>query len=156
MEFELDSKTLTTEAEAVEDVEYAGTRFRLPTSCDVAAVALAEEPEDAARQLIERCCLDEAAAARVWNTEDASVIGELMAAADPLSDVSLSFVCPACAHAFEESLDLAAHLWTEIDGRVRRLLLEVHQLATAYGWSESEILAVPAARRAVYLAMVGA
>jgi hypothetical protein len=53
-------------------------------------------------------------------------------------------------------LDAGVLLWDEIDARARALLAEVHTLASAYGWSEGEILSLGAARRASYLAMVGA
>jgi hypothetical protein len=47
-------------------------------------------------------------------------------------------------------------LWAEIEVRAKRLLLEVHLLATAYGWSEAEILSLNAQRREFYLEMVRA
>jgi hypothetical protein len=37
----------------------------------------------------------------------------------------------------------------------RRLLYDVHALASAYGWSEDEVLAVSPARRRCYLEMAG-
>jgi hypothetical protein len=53
-------------------------------------------------------------------------------------------------------LDLPAFLWTEIEAQVRRLLLDIHTLAVAYGWSEREILSLSDARRRLYLEMVQA
>ena len=38
--------------------------------------------------------------------------------------------------------------------RAGALLHEVHRLASAYGWSEAQILALSPARRAQYLALV--
>jgi hypothetical protein len=40
--------------------------------------------------------------------------------------------------------------------RARRLLIEVHSLASAYGWSETDILSMSEPRRALYLEMVQA
>ena len=40
--------------------------------------------------------------------------------------------------------------------RAVQLLDEVHQLATAYGWTEAEILALSDTRRAAYLDRVTA
>ena len=68
----------------------------------------------------------------------------------------LALQCVACGHAGEAQLDPGALLWDEIDARARVLLGEVHRLASAYGWSEAEILALGPARRASYIAMVGA
>ena len=79
-----------------------------------------------------------------------------MALADPLGEIMLHFDCPACGTSFEESLDLSTFLWAEIEARAQRLLLEVHTLAVAYGWSEAEILSLNAARREIYLEMVRA
>ena len=62
--------------------------------------------------------------------------------------------CEACGHVGMAQLDVGAVLWDEIDARARTLLGEVHLLAAAYGWTESEILALGAERRASYLSMV--
>ena len=62
---------------------------------------------------------------------------------------------PAATEAAAQ-LDAGELLWDEIDARARVLLGEVHLLARAYGWTESEILALGATRRAAYLAMVAA
>ena len=35
-----------------------------------------------------------------------------------------------------------------------RMLLDIHALARAYGWSESDILALPPRRRQAYLELV--
>jgi hypothetical protein len=51
--------------------------------------------------------------------------------------------------------DMPAYFWSEIQMGARRLLQEVHALASAYGWRESEILMLSAARRRAYLEMVG-
>lgn len=73
---------------------------------------------------------------------------------DPQADVALDVTCPACAHAWREPFDIAAFLWSELSAAARRLLLEVHQLAAAYGWSEGEILRLSPARRNAYIEML--
>ena len=47
-------------------------------------------------------------------------------------------------------------LWAEISARAQHLLREVHLLASAYGWSEQQILELSPTRRASYLRMVSA
>jgi hypothetical protein len=42
----------------------------------------------------------------------------------------------------------------ELNAAATRLLHDVHTLASAYGWSEGDILAMSEARRARYVAMV--
>ena len=74
-----------------------------------------------------------------------------MAAADPLADIRLGLICPACGHAWQVLFDIVTFFWSEIDAWARRTLREVHALARAYGWREAEILALTARRRQHYL-----
>jgi len=138
-----------------------GETFRLPTSRDLARIAtepaLAPDPGAAAIHLLRACRVaEEPAADTSWSEEELEKIGESMAKADPLAEILLGFECPACLHICSEALDLPTFLWAEIDALVRRLLLEVHTLASAYGWSEREILSLSDARRRLYLEMVQA
>ena len=79
-----------------------------------------------------------------------------MAEADPLADLQLALTCPACGHAWRSPFDPAAFFWGEIEAWLPRVLREVHLLASAYGWSEREILGMDAWRRSQYLRLVGA
>jgi hypothetical protein len=79
-----------------------------------------------------------------------------MALADPLSETRLKLHCPKCGNEWDETLDLVVFLWSEIEARAKRLLLDVHDLASAYGWTEKEILSLSEPRRANYLEMVRA
>ena len=45
--------------------------------------------------------------------------------------------------------------WAELDAWARRLLLDVHTLARAYGWSERDILQLTETRRQFYLNLIG-
>lgn len=78
-------------------------------------------------------------------------IAEVAEAADPAADVTLNINCPECGTATRAELDIASYLWTELDSWARDLLLDVHLLAIAYGWSEPEILALSPLRRRYYL-----
>ena len=137
-----------------------GEAFRLPTSRDLARVAREMAPEldlaAAAVHLLRACQVAEEPAEKNWSQEELETIGESMAEADPLAEILLGFECPACSSTCSEALDLPTFLWAEIDALVRRLLLEVHTLASAYGWSEREILSLSDARRRLYLEMVQA
>jgi hypothetical protein len=79
-----------------------------------------------------------------------------MTEADPQSDVVLEFACDACRHDWTTTFDIGHFLWEEISARAARLLLDVHLLARAYGWTESEVLMLSDARRAAYIDMVSA
>jgi hypothetical protein len=154
LEFELDGRALAETAGETDCIDVGGERYRLPTSRDLAAVVKETDATVAARRLLQQCSLD--ATKGVWSEEEMEAVGELMAASDPLSEILLSFDCPGCGAAFEESLDLPTFLWAEMEARAKRLLSEVHALASAYGWSEREILGLSVARREFYLGMVRA
>ncbi|NEW77641.1 T4 family baseplate hub assembly chaperone [Streptomyces rhizosphaericus] len=78
-------------------------------------------------------------------------LAEAAERADPAADVTLSVACPECGEATRAELDIASYLWAELDHWARDLLLDVHLLATAYGWSEPQILALSPLRRRYYL-----
>lgn len=119
-------------------------RFRLPTSADLLAVTSSE-------QLLERCLLDR----DNHLTKDVlPAVVEKMSSADPMADLHLVLNCPNCAHKWEAAFDIVAFLWREISAAARRLLREIHTLASAYGWTEPEILSLSPARRRAYLEMV--
>ena len=52
------------------------------------------------------------------------------------------------------ALDPTEFLWEETRHAARRLLADVHELAWAYGWRESDIIGMSPARRAAYLGLV--
>lgn len=129
--------------------------FRLPTSRDLARVATSGDAQQAAIQLLELCRVGGFEPSG-WTDEIIEKVGESLAAADPMAETGVALTCPACDHAWNGSIDIASFIWAELEARARRLLWEVHALASAYGWGESETLALSAARRAMYLEMVRA
>jgi hypothetical protein len=129
--------------------------FRLPTSRDL-AIAAAEAGEQAAAQRLLACCYSGLEPATNWTDEDLEIIGQRLSEADPFAEIMLHFNCPACSASFDESLDLGDFVWAEIEAQATRIFQEVHALATAYGWSESEILALNPARRKAYVELVQA
>ena len=157
VEFDLDANELMPAQEEEharpETLTVAGERFRLPTSRDLAEVMAASDAKPAAIRLLERC---RASRAEPLALSDAMLdeVEENLASADPMADIRLALLCPACGHEWDGTLDIARFVWAEIESRARRLLWEVHHLARAYGWTESETLSLPAARRAMYLEMV--
>jgi hypothetical protein len=118
-------------------------RFRLPTSADLLVADTAEE-------LLERCLLS----GGDHGTEDlVPAVSEKMLSTDPMAEIQLALNCPSCQHKWEAPFDIVTFLWREINAAARRLLREVHTLASVYGWTEGEILALNPARRRVYLEM---
>ena len=128
-----------------------GLQVRASSLRDLAAVA-SLAPDAAADALLARCTLNGRAlpldAATRAQVEDA------LEALDPQADLAFTLNCVACGHEDQAQLDTAALLWDEITARAGALLHEVHRLASAYGWSEAQIMALSPARRAQYLALV--
>jgi hypothetical protein len=164
LEFELDGRMIVAatpienERAIDESIVVKQRAFRLPNSRDLADAAAASDPRLGAIRIVGNCRLAPADLSHPdsehWSDEDLGAIGERMALADPLAETRLSLHCPKCQCDWDETLDIALFLWAEIEARARRLLLEVHTLAAAYGWTENEILSLSQNRRARYLEMV--
>ena len=164
LEFALDGLALTESPlpKQGEPIVVSGRTFRLPTSRDLARVAAGGDPRKAVVALVEMCRIngeagpvEQSFSTEIdWTEEDLDAIGDKMALADPLGEIILHFDCPECGESFDDNLDLPTFLRAEIEGRAKRLLREVHMLASAYGWGEAEILSLNPARRQFYLEMV--
>jgi hypothetical protein len=135
-----------------EPVTVNGRTFRLPTSRDLARAAGESDPMAGAVRLAESCLVEASPPAK-WSEEELSAIGERLALADPLAETRLALHCPDCGNDWQETLDIASFFWTELEARVRQVLAAIHTLASAYGWSEGEILSLSQNRRAIYLEM---
>jgi len=123
--------------------------FRLPTAADLAD--LPNEPGAARRYLLDRCMTS-----GQGPLPDAAVdaVVAKMAEADPQADVHVALQCPSCGHRWRASFDIVSFFWTEIHAWACRMLRDVHTLASAYGWKETDILAMSPVRRRWYLGMV--
>ncbi|MFC9944560.1 T4 family baseplate hub assembly chaperone [Streptomyces pratensis] len=165
MEFDLDAGALGARPTVgdrllrVAEDDWA-VEFRLPTVADLTAAGAAGTPADARRRLVTGCTVralrggepvapERLAALLPGRVE--RLIAEKAAEADPAAEVTLNVACPDCGEATPAELDITSYLWTELDSWARDLLLDVHLLATAYGWSEPDILALSPLRRRYYL-----
>ena len=158
MEFKVNAKALVqsmSAEDAEQNVFFKGQTFRLPTSRDLVGAVQQGDPESAAFSIVERCMTDAAAPVQ-WSREDVEEIGEKMAMADPLAEIRLALICPACSNETTETIEVTSFLWSEIESRAKRLLWEVHAIASAYGWSEAQVLSLSPARRALYVEMAQA
>lgn len=135
-----------------ETIDFNGQTFRLPNTRDLACIVRETDPQRAAILLLERCRM-ETSGTIAWSDGDLAEIGERMARADPLAEIQVSLRCPDCGNEWEEAFDVVAFLWADISALVRRLVSETHVLASAYGWSEGEIMSMSESRRALYLEM---
>jgi hypothetical protein len=136
-------------------------QFRLPTSLDLAEIsgAPATSGADRARSLLERCLVSARQEGKKITpdrlpAEVARAVSEKMSEADPQGDVQLALTCPHCGHRWNAPLDIVSFLWSEIHAWAVRLLRDVHALAAAYSWRESDILAMNPWRRQAYLELI--
>jgi hypothetical protein len=109
--------------------------------------------------LLERCVL----AARLENreieanelsSEVTDAIERRMAEVDPQADVQLDLTCLVCGYGWQALLDIEDFFWTELNAWAKKILSEVHVLASAYGWGEADILNLSPLRRQYYLDLV--
>lgn len=103
-----------------------------------------------------RAMLDALVLSGRLGAEDEARVAESISAIDPLVAFTVSCRCPACGAAADVPIDLEALALARLASRQRALLHEVHRLASSYGWTESEVLAVPPARRTRYLELIEA
>ena len=142
----------------VEDYELS---FRLPNSSDLMVAPNGGDRNAIKQTLIERCVLrasHRGAATTISQLPESVVtaLSERMAEADPQADVQLALDCPGCGHQWRAAFDIVSFFWSEIGVWAKRVLREVHILASAYGWREDDILAISPGRRQIYLEMLRA
>jgi len=83
-----------------------------------------------------------------------AAVSERMAQLDPQGDIQLTLTCPKCGHEWLSPLDIASYLWREICAWAGRTLNEIHLIASAYGWRETDILTLSPQRRRTYLELI--
>ena len=134
-------------------------RYRLLNWTDLEAISGMEEASSARQALAARCVLKQSTLPGDGDSTvpEENVIVELskrLEEEDPGASVEFLLECPFCGHRWQLDMDLPSFVMQEVDAIARRLLSEVHRLASAYGWSETDILSMSAARRRLYLEMV--
>jgi uncharacterized protein (UPF0212 family) len=144
--------------------------FRVPDSTDLLAVAgngAATREALLARCLVSVTAVDPPDLAPEAEAQTAAPLSEALQAAiadavdaalevvDPQAEIELSLACPACGHAWQPLFDIVTFFWNELTTWAHHTLRQVHVLASAYGWREADILALPAWRRQYYLEMAG-
>ncbi len=141
------------------DVDGYEVEFRLPNSLDLPLIAGQPDVGSARQLLLERCVTrvnhdDRDVGLEEVPSEIMDAVTARMAEADPQADVQLALACPACGNEWQATFDIVMFFWTEIETWVRRVLHEVHALASAYRWRETDILEMSPWRRQFYLNLV--
>jgi hypothetical protein len=95
---------------------------------------------------------------RCVSGDPASLDDELRAAVDAAAEelagpaaIVVRAECPECGATASAPLDPGALLWERVTAAVPTALAEVAELASAFGWSEREVLALSPLRRRAYL-----
>ena len=142
----------------VQSGDYA-VRARSANSADLMDVEAMDGTAARERAVIARCTVEARCGARQVGADElpdtvAEAIAEAMSVADPQADVEMAMICPGCGRQWRAVFDVAEFLWREIDAWAKRVLEEVHALASAYGWAQNEILSMSASRRRRYMSMI--
>ncbi len=134
--------------------------LRLPNNNDLEEVAGEADLSLARRKLFQRCVVKASGAEGDLISIEGlpekiiNEAAEKMSRADPQADIVFALRCPNCEGSWDAPFDVSSFFFGHLHAWAKRLLLEVHELAGAYGWSEQEILSLSAARRQSYLGFV--
>ena len=143
LEMDLDVSGLTA---ALPPLKQRDQMLRPLTSRDLAAVTglppVAVMPELRARLAITEV------------TSDAEALDRRIEEEAGAAELTTRIRCTECGTEWQETLDVAAHVWAEVEVSALQLLSEVAEIAAAFSWSELEILALSPARRSAYLALM--
>lgn len=119
-----------------------GLRFRLPDGEDEMAVLYvgAENAEDV---IFSRCVAKQ-------GVKEKKSIAALMEEIAPVMTTDISINCPECAALQQVQFDMQQYLLAKIKNGQKKLTVEVHNIASAYGWSHKEIMDLPRSMRHTY------
>lgn len=127
---------------------------RCPTTRDLLAVAAVSDP---AAALLARCVTGADGTTIEPGSLDPDTLEAVDAAAEELAGAAAVLVrsrCPKCGFEVSADVDVPGLLWQRVSDEVPAVLAEVAELASAFGWSETDILAMSAPRRGAYLGLV--
>lgn len=130
-----------------------GATYRAPTGADQEVLAEASGDGSAARRsLIALCLVDGTTSVEVEHLSEADLdrIDAALEAVSPEAVTETSLDCPSCGRKCLVDLGIDTMPLPRPD----KLYQEVHRIASAYHWSEREILALPRSRRQRYLALI--
>jgi len=119
--------------------------FRLPTARDVLSV---DGVVDARAALLTRCVREPVPAVTARAVESA------MARLAPTLRTAVSGVCPECGAGFDLEVDARELCMTELRRDAVTVYDDVNLIATAYNWSQDDILDLPSTRRRRYAATI--
>jgi hypothetical protein len=140
-------------------IEDFNMNFRLPDSYDLAAAVICVDSAASGNIILKRCILkvnknEESISFENIPDDVKMKLVQDMADRDPQAEILLNLTCGLCSHSWQIMFDIVSFFWDEICAYAKRLLLEVHIIAQAYGWKEAYILSMNPTRRQFYLEMI--
>ncbi len=124
-------------------------RISVPTIGDQRATAQVKEESECADRLFWRCVSDADGALKGKNIS-AKVLARIETALNkmaPAMPFSAEAKCPDCTATNLVPINVVQWLWALADGPLN----DVHTIASTYGWSEADILALSRKRRKAYV-----
>jgi hypothetical protein len=133
-------------------VEVDGVMLRIPTGRDQLAWlgVTSDDDSELAVAVLSRLVEGDGAVSR----DNLVEVERALADADPIVDFRIDTTCPSCASPLAAIVDLESIALHRLRRSQRTLLDEIDMLARTYHWSERDILALPAWRRAEYLSVI--
>jgi hypothetical protein len=145
-------------------VDQSGYKLQLrpPNSLDLLTLAECSTADEMRQRLIQECVLS---ISHKDQTRSVATAGEMppevlhaaieqVSEADPQADIRVDLTCPCCGHKWHAGFDIVSYLWSELHDRAIHLLREIQLLASAFGWSEIDILNMSSRRRECYVEML--
>lgn len=130
----------TAGGDSMEVVLSSGTaRVRRLTGADEEAAVAGDDADTVAARLADLAVIDDV----VLTDADRSVVADALTRLGPDVVTTLAAECPACGEPVVVDIDPLHVVGRGDDG----LFEDTHRLATAYGWSVDEVLALPVRRR---------
>jgi hypothetical protein len=124
----------------------ATVRFRVPTVADLLAAVHDQRPADA----LSGRCVDAPEISRAL----ARRLDHALSALAPSLDDLVGGRCPGCGHEVAARFEPLGYTLAELRNACSGIYLETHALASAYGWTEEYILALPRSRRRCYASII--
>ena len=124
--------------------------LRQLTTSDLRSIAADPSPDKLLDRAIVSCEGGDVPDSVDWLAE----VSSRLERADPRASIEFVLHCPACESAWTSQFDVVSFLWRELDSWASRCLRDVHDLASAYGWTESEIFSLSPLRMRRYLELI--
>jgi hypothetical protein len=124
----------------------ADVRFRIPTVADLLAAAAGGRLADT----LSSRCVEAAEISRAL----AGRLDRALSALAPSLDDLLGGKCPACGREVAVRFDPVGYVMADLRSAFSGIYHQTHAVASAYGWPEAAILALPSRRRRHYALII--